>query len=88
MQAADYALPQFQALQRLILVHGHWNHGRIATLILYSFYKNLCLVLTIFIFSFYNGASGTVLYESWLYTCWNVVFTLFPVRSKPVLFCH
>jgi len=34
---------QFRFLKRLLLVHGAWCHNRLTTLILYSFYKNICL---------------------------------------------
>ena len=67
VQAADYALPQFRGLLPLLLVHGLWNHARIGQLVMYSFYKNLLLVGTMFIFGFFNAFSGTTLYESWLY---------------------
>ena len=30
VQASDYALPEFQGLWRLLLVHGRWNYIRIA----------------------------------------------------------
>jgi len=36
---------QFRFLNRLLLVHGAWCYNRLTTLILYSFYKNICLYL-------------------------------------------
>lgn len=41
--AADYAISQFRFLKKLLLVHGMWNYYRICKLVLYSFYKNICL---------------------------------------------
>ena len=79
VRAADYALAQFRFLQRLLLVHGRWNYKRVSLLILYSFYKNICVVLSLFYFGFSNGFSGTALFESWLSAAWNVAFTLFPI---------
>ena len=79
VRASDYSLSQFRFLQRLLFVHGRWDYHRIATLILYSFYKNMTFVLTLFLFGLLNGFSGTTLYESWLGTGWNVAFTLFPI---------
>lgn len=38
--ASDFALPRFQYLQKLLLVHGHWCYSRLANMILYFFYKN------------------------------------------------
>nr|KAG5693727.1 hypothetical protein BaRGS_002110 [Batillaria attramentaria] len=41
--ASDYAIAQFRFLQKLLLVHGAWSYSRLTKLILYSFYKNICL---------------------------------------------
>ena len=38
-----------------------------------------------FYFTFYNGASGTALYESWLLMSYNVAFTAFPIIVLGVL---
>eukprot|EP00741_Cyanophora_paradoxa_P005050 tig00000851_g4892.t1 len=71
VRAADYAIAQFRFLKRLLLVHGRWNYKRVSKVILYSFYKNISFVLTLFYFGFYNGKSGTTLFESWLGAFWN-----------------
>jgi len=34
---------QFRFLNKLLLVHGAWSYSRLCKLILYSFYKNICL---------------------------------------------
>ena len=34
---------QFMYLNKLLLVHGAWSYNRLTKLILYSFYKNVCL---------------------------------------------
>ena len=34
---------QFRYLNKLLLVHGAWSYSRLSKLILYSFYKNICL---------------------------------------------
>ena len=47
--------------------------------ILYSFYKNIAMVMTLFYFAFQNGYSGTTLYESWLGAGWNVGWTFLPI---------
>jgi phospholipid-transporting ATPase len=51
MQAArssDFAISQFRFLRKLLLVHGAWSYQRLSKLILYSFYKNICLYMTQF----------------------------------------
>ena len=37
------SLLQFRYLNKLLFVHGAWSYQRLAKLILYSFYKNVCL---------------------------------------------
>lgn len=37
------SIPQFRYLNKLLFVHGAWSYQRLAKLILYSFYKNVCL---------------------------------------------
>jgi magnesium-transporting ATPase (P-type)/class 3 adenylate cyclase len=85
VRASDYALCQFSHLQRLLFVHGRYNYTRVTSLIFYCFYKNACFVLTLFYFGFYTGFSGTTLYDSWLGTMWNVLFTVLPVLLLGVL---
>eukprot|EP00002_Diphylleia_rotans_P033011 TRINITY_DN698_c0_g1_i11.p1 TRINITY_DN698_c0_g1~~TRINITY_DN698_c0_g1_i11.p1 ORF type:complete len:1852 (+),score=333.99 TRINITY_DN698_c0_g1_i11:998-6553(+) len=85
VQSSDYAIAQFRFLERLLLVHGHWNYMRLCKLILYSFYKNMAFVLTLFYYTFSNAFSGTTLYESWLGAGWNVGWTLLPVMFVSVL---
>jgi len=69
--SADFALPEFKYLSRLLLVHGRLSYHRTAQVILYSFFKNLALVSLLFYYSFFNGWSGTSLYESMVYGGYN-----------------
>lgn len=77
-RSADVAISQFRFLKKLLLVHGTWSYVRLSKLILYSFYKNITLYLIGFYFSFVNGFSGQVLFESWTLTFYNVIFTVMP----------
>ena len=77
-RAADFAIAQFCFLSKLLLVHGAWSYQRLSKLILYSFYKNIALYMTQFWFAFFNLASGQTLYESWMITLYNVIFTFIP----------
>lgn len=79
VNAADFALPRFKHLQRLVLVHGRLNYRRVCLVILYSLYKNALPVLVLFMFTFVNGFSGTTLFESYLGAAWNVLFTSLPI---------
>lgn len=41
--ASDYTIGQFRFLTKLLFVHGVWNYRRLCKVLLYSFYKNICL---------------------------------------------
>ncbi|OQR92167.1 hypothetical protein ACHHYP_04009 [Achlya hypogyna] len=77
--ASDYAIPQFQCLQRLLLVHGRWINRRMAILTLYMFYKNVLLVLPQFFFGCYCLFSGQSTYYDPLYQLFNVWYTALPI---------
>eukprot|EP00741_Cyanophora_paradoxa_P006811 tig00001042_g6587.t1 len=77
--ASDFAIAQFRFLKRLLLVHGRWSYKRITKLILYSFYKNVCLAFTYFWFNVFCGFSGQSLYEGWVSGLYNVLFCSTPV---------
>ena len=47
-------------------------------MILYCFYKNICLYIIEFWFAIYNYWSGQVLFERWTIGLYNLLFTSFP----------
>lgn len=77
--AGDYSLPNFQHLQRLVLVHGRAMNRRIAILTLYIFYKNVLLVLPQFVYGAYCLYSGQSTYYDTLLQLFNICFTALPV---------
>ncbi|KAG0761751.1 hypothetical protein G6F16_010246 [Rhizopus arrhizus] len=77
-RSADFAISQFRYLKKLLLVHGAWAYQRLSKMIFYYFYKNVAMYLTQFWYAFYNGFSGSTLYESWTMSCFNVIFTFLP----------
>ncbi|XP_014226342.2 probable phospholipid-transporting ATPase IA isoform X2 [Trichogramma pretiosum] len=76
--ASDYSIAQFRFLKRLLFVHGSWNYSRMCKLILYSFYKNICLYVIELWFAMYSGWSGQILFERWSIGLYNVLFTAAP----------
>uniref|UniRef100_A0A182HNH8 Phospholipid-transporting ATPase n=1 Tax=Anopheles arabiensis TaxID=7173 RepID=A0A182HNH8_ANOAR len=76
--ASDYSIAQFSYLRKLLLVHGAWNYSRMCKLILYSFYKNICLYVIELWFAMYSGWSGQILFERWTIGLYNVFFTALP----------
>eukprot|EP00124_Ichthyophonus_hoferi_P005556 Ihof_evm1s836 gene=Ihof_evmTU1s836 len=77
-RAADYTIAQFKYLQKLLLVHGQWSYRRLSKLVLYSFYKNICLYIIQFWFASVNGFSGQILFDEWMISFYNVSFTALP----------
>jgi phospholipid-transporting ATPase len=77
-RSADVSIAQFRYLRKLLLVHGSWSYQRVSKVILYSFYKNIVLYMTQFWYTFQNGFSGQVIYESWTLSFYNIFFTVFP----------
>lgn len=52
VMASDFTIAKFKILEKLLLVHGHWNYDRLARMIIYFFYKNavsICYVKLIFL---------------------------------------
>ena len=78
VNSSDFSIAQFRFLKRLLLVHGRWNYRRMCKVITYIFYKNFTITLTLLIYSFMAGISGTSLYESLMYNGFNF-FTMFPI---------
>ncbi|XP_060723352.1 phospholipid-transporting ATPase VA [Tachysurus vachellii] len=78
VMASDFALPRFQYLQKLLLVHGHWCYSRLANMILYFFYKNAMFVALIFWYQFYCGFSGSSMIDQWYLIFFNLMFSAFP----------
>jgi phospholipid-transporting ATPase len=78
LSASDYAIGKFRFLAKLLFVHGIWNYKRLCKVILYSFYKNICLYVIELWFALSNGFSGQILFERWLISFYNVMFTAWP----------
>lgn len=76
--ASDYSFAQFRFLKRLLLVHGRLNFKRNIDLINYSFYKNMVCNLCQFLYGFFCGFSSLTLYDSFLLSTFNVLFTAAP----------
>ena len=77
--ASDYSIAQFRYLKRLLLVHGRLDFYRNVECIFYSFYKNMCYTFNQMIYAAFSHFSGTTMYDSVLYTIFNVFFTSVPI---------
>ncbi|KAH0786412.1 phospholipid-translocating P-type ATPase, flippase family protein [Histomonas meleagridis] len=77
--ASDYSFGQFRFLKKLLLFHGRCNFYRNVNLINYSFYKNMMFSFNQILFAIFCNFSGSSLYNSWLLSIVNVVFTSCPI---------
>ncbi|XP_019054248.1 PREDICTED: putative phospholipid-transporting ATPase 9 [Nelumbo nucifera] len=84
VMSSDIAIAQFQFLERLLLVHGHWCYRRISSMICYFFYKNIAFGFTLFFFEAYASFSGQPAYNDWYLSLYNVFFTSLPVIALGV----
>uniref|UniRef100_T1KTV3 Phospholipid-transporting ATPase n=1 Tax=Tetranychus urticae TaxID=32264 RepID=T1KTV3_TETUR len=78
VHSADYSIPQFRFLARLLLVHGAWSLSRLCKLILYSFYKNIALCIIELWFACVSAWSGQTIFDRWTIGLYNVFFTALP----------
>ncbi|XP_068596632.1 phospholipid-transporting ATPase VB [Brachionichthys hirsutus] len=82
VMASDFVISRFKHLKKLLLVHGHWCYTRLATMIIYFFYKNVANVNLLFWYQFFCGFSGTTMIDYWLLIFFNLFFTSAP----PIMF--
>ena len=78
VMASDFAISRFKYLEKLILVHGHWNYDRLARMVLYFFYKNAMFIFTYFWYQLYCGFSGAVMIDQMYLMLYNLLFTSLP----------
>ena len=83
-QASDFSIGEFQILKRLLFIHGRINLFRISKMILYFFYKNFVFTLSQFYFAFFCLASGQTFFDDWYITCYNLIFTAFPLAVSAI----
>ncbi|XP_066104923.1 phospholipid-transporting ATPase IG isoform X4 [Saccopteryx bilineata] len=85
---SDYSVPKFKHLKKLLLAHGHLYYVRIAHLVQYFFYKNLCFILPQFLYQFFCGFSQQPLYDAAYLTMYNICFTSLPILAYSLLEQH
>ncbi|EER13571.1 hypothetical protein Pmar_PMAR028346, partial [Perkinsus marinus ATCC 50983] len=78
-RSADYAIPQFHCLRRLLFLHGRESIRKNSTFIYYTVFKNVAFSLPAFLLGLVSQFSGTSLYDPILKQGYNVIFTLLPI---------
>jgi phospholipid-translocating ATPase len=74
-RVADYSIAQFRFLQRLLLVHGHWNYIRTANYVVWTFWKEMMFYCVQIMYQRWNGYTGPSFYETNSLTVWNTLFS-------------
>ncbi|XP_053166188.1 phospholipid-transporting ATPase IH isoform X1 [Hemicordylus capensis] len=85
---SDYAIPKFKHLKKMLLVHGHFYYVRIAELVQYFFYKNVCFIFPQFLYQFFCGFSQQPLYDTAYLTLYNISFTSLPILLYSLMEQH
>ncbi|TGZ66441.1 hypothetical protein CRM22_005327 [Opisthorchis felineus] len=77
-RAADYALPLFRHLQRLLFVHGQWCYHRISYTMLLYYFKCVAWVTLNIVYNFYSGFSANSWHSSLIFALFTLTLTSVP----------
>ncbi|ELP94432.1 hypothetical protein EIN_047150 [Entamoeba invadens IP1] len=76
---ADYSIPAFRFLVKLLLVHGRYFYRQNSVVYFYSLYKNFIVVATSFLYNLFCKSSQIDTIERSCYTSYNILFTSIPI---------
>lgn len=79
VQAADFGIPEFKYLRRLMFYYGRELYRKNAELVKYNFYKNFLYTFPQVTFAFFSGYTGVSIYEAYLSQLYNLLFTSLPI---------
>eukprot|EP00753_Platysulcus_tardus_P000068 PLAT10064.1.p1 GENE.PLAT10064.1~~PLAT10064.1.p1 ORF type:complete len:459 (+),score=257.51 PLAT10064.1:300-1676(+) len=88
VRASDYSVTRFAHLSRLLLFHGSLSYYRTAGCVTYFFYKNITFTLPLLWYAIYSAWSGQPLYDDYLITLYNTIFTAGPVVVRALFEQH
>lgn len=66
-------------LKNLLFTHGREAYRRNTYLIMYMFYKNIILVIPVFVFGWFSLFGGTYIYSNIFLDLYNVMITAIPI---------
>eukprot|EP00744_Colponema_vietnamica_P004932 GILI01007295.1.p1 GENE.GILI01007295.1~~GILI01007295.1.p1 ORF type:complete len:396 (-),score=98.33 GILI01007295.1:238-1389(-) len=69
--AADFAIPKFRFLKRLMVVHGRHNLYRDSQTVLFCIYKCVVIVVALSLYTSKAGFSGQSAFNSWFLSMFN-----------------
>ncbi|OHT15009.1 putative phospholipid-transporting ATPase IA [Tritrichomonas foetus] len=77
-QAADFSLPRFRHLKRLMGVHGHWSYYRFSNVALFMLYKCFVFTFAQVWWTIYNLSTPQSYYIDFYLSLFNLIFTVLP----------
>jgi phospholipid-transporting ATPase len=81
---ADYAIPRFENLRRLLFWHGRPFGVKLSMMILYGLFKSVLFSTCIFYLQFVNGSSGQQPIEAFIYAMYEVNMTTFAMVATTI----
>lgn len=78
-RVCDIVVGRIGLLRPLILKHGQWNYWRASKVVLLFLFKNILLVTVLVWYTLVDDYTGTVLLDSSLTACFNILFTSLPI---------
>jgi len=78
-QFADYSIPEFRCLHRLLLIHGRGFGKKITQFVGLCMFKNLNYMMVSYIGNLNNGFSGIPSFDLFYWSLYNVMNTNFPI---------
>ncbi|KAJ7536498.1 hypothetical protein O6H91_12G071800 [Diphasiastrum complanatum] len=85
VMASDFAIGQFRFLNRLLLIHGHWNYQRLAYMVLYNFYRNAVFVMMLFWYILYTAFSPESALYDWSLVFYSLIYTSVPTIAVGIM---
>jgi phospholipid-translocating P-type ATPase (flippase) len=79
VNSSDYAIGQFEYLEKLLLHHGRLNYKRMSVVVGYMFYKNIIMVLGQYYYMYLTGVSGQKFYSEFVFQLYNICYTSLPI---------
>ena len=82
--ASDFSIGQFRFLERLLVVHGHWCHKRIALMV--NSLSHICKINPLNTFFYSNLIKMLTNVYNWCVGCIQLVILIFVASTKNNIF--
>ncbi|KAH0789466.1 phospholipid-translocating P-type ATPase, flippase family protein [Histomonas meleagridis] len=76
--SSDFVISRFKHLPRILTIYGHWTYRRFGIVSVLMIYKNIVFISGQIWFAFNTLWSPTALYNDFLMSMFNLLFTVLP----------